>query len=144
MIIESYIDITFKILSSFKDIIICLFVYFWLSWVFIASCNGLSLVAVICSVAVVHWLLTVMASLVAEHRLQGSWSSGLWLSDSRAQALQLWLMGLVDCGILVARRIFSDQGSNPCPLHWQVYSLTLSHREVLKMSSYLTKTLGDG
>ena len=69
MIIESYIDITFNILSSFKDIIICLFVYFWLSWVFIASCNGLSLVAVICSVVVVHWLPTVTASLVAEHRL---------------------------------------------------------------------------
>lgn len=69
MIIDSYIAITFKILSSFKDAIICLFIYFWLSWVVIAPCNGLSLVAVICSVVVVRWLLTVMPSLVAEHRL---------------------------------------------------------------------------
>lgn len=75
MIIESYIDITFTILSSCKDTIICLFIYFWLRCVFTASCNGLSLVAVIYSVVEVPWLLTVTASPVAKHRLQGSWAS---------------------------------------------------------------------
>ena len=39
----------------------------------------------------------------------------LWLLDSRAQAQQLWLTGCA-CGI------FSDQGSNPRPLHWQADS----------------------
>ena len=69
MITEYYFAVTFKNLSSFKDIIICLSIYFWLSWVFIALCNGLSLVSVIYSVVVMRWLLTVMPSLVAEHRL---------------------------------------------------------------------------
>ena len=31
-----------------------------------------------------------------------------------------------------ACRIFLDQGSNPCPLHWQVNSYPLHHREVQK------------
>ena len=75
MIIESYTVISFTILSSCKDIIICLLIYFWLSWVFIASCNGLSLAAVIYSVVEVPWLLTVTASPVAKHRLQGLWAS---------------------------------------------------------------------
>ena len=30
----------------------------------------------------------------------------------------------------VACRIFLDQGSNPCPLHWQVDSYPLHHQEV--------------
>ena len=42
-----------------------------------------------------------------------------------AQAQQLWLTGLV------APRhvgIFPDQGSNPCPLHWQADSQPLRHQ----------------
>ena len=63
---------------------------------------------------VVRGLLIVVASLAAEHGLQ-------------ACSLQyLWPLGLV----IVARGlscstacgIFRDQGSNPCPLHWQVDS----------------------
>ena len=56
--------------------------------------------------------LTIAASLVAEHRLQmrrlsscGSWAQllrGMW--------------------------IFPDQGSNPCPLHWQADSQPLRHQ----------------
>ena len=40
------------------------------------------------------------------------------------QAQQLWLTGLVAaaCGI------FPDQGSNPCPLHWQADSQPLRHQ----------------
>ena len=47
-------------------------------------------------------LLTALASLVAEHGLQGAQGS-----------------------VVVAHRlsgIFSDQGSNLCPLHWQADS----------------------
>ena len=40
---------------------------------------------------------------------------------------------LSSCGVYwlscsVARGIFSDQGSNPCPLHWQADSYPLSHQ----------------
>ena len=36
--------------------------------------------------------------------------------------------GLVVCGIPVGCEIFPDQGSNPCPLLWQVDSLPLDHQ----------------
>ena len=42
-----------------------LFTYFWLCWVFVAAC-GLSLVA---ASGGYSWLLIVVASVVAEHRL---------------------------------------------------------------------------
>ena len=53
----------------FKIYLFCLF-YFWLHWVFVAvpgvfsSCGERGLLF-----AAVHWLLTAVASLVAEHRL---------------------------------------------------------------------------
>ena len=37
-------------------------------------------------------------------------------------AVALWLSYSKPCGI------FPDQGSNPCPLHWQVDSYTLHHQ----------------
>ena len=55
---------------------------------------------------------TIVASLVAEHRLQ---TRGLSNCGSRAQLLPA-------CGIL------PDQGSNPCPLHWQADSQPLRHQ----------------
>ena len=57
-----------------------------------------------------------------------------------AQAQQLWLTGLVaprQCGI------FPDQGSNPCPLHWQADSQPLCHQvspERLNIFSHLLAT----
>ena len=51
-------------------------------------------------------LLISVASLVEEHRLQ---ARGLSSCGARAQLLMA-------CGI------FPDQGSNPCPLHWQMDS----------------------
>ena len=46
-----------------------LFIYFWLSWVFVAA-RGLSLVALSGGYfSLVHGLLIAVASLVAEHRL---------------------------------------------------------------------------
>ena len=67
----------------------------------------------------VRRLLIVVASLVAEHGLQARGLQQLWLSGSRVQAQQLWRTGL-SCS--AACGIFPDQGSNPCPLHWQADS----------------------
>ena len=73
----------------------------------ISSCGeqGLLFVAV-------RWLLIEVASLVAEHRLEstGSVATVQGLSCSE------------EC------RICPEQGWNPCPLHWQVDSLPLSHQ----------------
>ena len=72
-----------------------LFIYFWLHQVFVAvhglfsSCGGRGLLFV-----AVCRLLIVVASLVAEQRLQGPGLQQLWLTDSRAQAQQLWRTGL--------------------------------------------------
>ena len=108
-------------------------IYLWLLWVFGAVC-GLSLVAArgACSPAVGHGLLLVAASPVG-----GTGSRVLGLQ-------QLWLVGLgvappglqstssvvvvhgLSCPM--AGGVFPDQRSNPCPLHWQVGSLLLSHQ----------------
>jgi len=42
-----------------------------------------------------------------------------------------------------ARRIFLDQGSNPCLLHWQVVSLPLNHQCVLCLVAQSCLTLWD-
>ena len=96
-----------------------LFIYFWLHWVFFAGC-GLSLVVASggytllrCMGFSLWWLLLLhsmgcrcVGSVVVAHGLQsaGSVVVAHGLSSSMA------------CGI------FPDQGSNPCPLHWQVDS----------------------
>ena len=60
----------------------------------------------------VHGPLTVAASPVVEHRLQ---MHRLSSCGSRAQPLRgMW--------------VFPDQGSNPCPLHWQADSQPLRHQ----------------
>ena len=56
--------------------------------------------------------LTIAASLVAEHRLQTRRLSNFTHGLSCSAA----------CGIL------PDQGSNPCPLHWQADSQPLRHQ----------------
>ena len=75
-----------------------IFIYLWLRLIFVAV-HGLSLVAV-CR------LLLLVASLV-EHRLQGVMTSVV-----------------VACGLSCSTVcvIFLDQGSNRCPLNWQVDS----------------------
>ena len=60
----------------------------------------------------VHGPLTIAASLVAEHRLQTRRLSNCGHGPSCSAA----------CGI------FPDQGSNPCPLHWQADSQPLRHQ----------------
>ena len=73
--------------------------YFWLHWVFTAAWE-LSLVAA-------RGLLLGVASLVAEHGLQGVWASAVVLHGLSCPA---------------ARGIFPDEGSNLCPLQCQVDS----------------------
>ena len=55
---------------------IYVFAYFWQCWVFVAE-HSLSLVlASRCfSLVEVRWLLILIASLIAEHGLQGMWAS---------------------------------------------------------------------
>ena len=86
--------------------------YFWLHWVFVAA-HGLSLGAASgaysslwCAGFSLRWLLLL-------------WLLLLWLAGSRAQASVVAVHGL-SCS--AACGIFPDQGSNPCPLHWQVDS----------------------
>ena len=83
----------------------CLFV--WLRWVFIAACR-LSLVATSrgysslwCAGFLLRWLLLFQST---GSRRMGFSSVAHGLSCS------------VACGM------FPDQGSNPCPLHWQADS----------------------
>ena len=62
------------------------------------------------------WLLLLQSMGSRLHRLQWLQLEGsvLWPTD---------LVALAACGI------FLDQGSNPCPLHWQVESQPLDHQE---------------
>ena len=59
-------------------------------------------------------LLIAVASLVAEHGLQARGLQQLWHAGSVVVAHRFSCS--TACGI------FPDQGSNPCPLHWQVDS----------------------
>ena len=80
-----------------------LFIYFWLHWVFLAA-HRLSLVAVSggysflrCAGFSLPWplLLRSMGSTCAGFSSCVMWTQQLWLAGSRAQAQQLWRMGLV-------------------------------------------------
>ena len=102
-----------------KFFLINLFIYFWLHWVFIAA-RGLSLVAA--------------SGGCSSLRCTGFSLGGF--SCCRAWALGAWASVVVPCGlwnagsVVVAHglscsaacRIFPDQGSNPCLLHWQADS----------------------
>ena len=92
---------------------IYLFIYFWLCWVFV-SVRGLSLV-------------------VASGGHSSSQCTGLSLS----WPLLLRSTGSRSAGSVVVAHgpscsaafgIFPDQGSNPCPLHWQADSQPLRHQ----------------
>ena len=75
---------------------------------------------------VVRRLLTVVASLVAECRLQACGLQQLWHVRSVVVACGLQSSGSVVVGhglsCSAACWIFPDQGSNLCPLHWQADS----------------------
>ena len=91
----------------------CLFIYSWVCWVFV-SVRGLSL---------------VVAS--------GGHSPSRCADLSLSRPLLLRSTGSRRAGSVVvahwpscsaARGIFPDQGSNPCPLHWQADSQPLRHQ----------------
>ena len=71
--------------------------------------------------------LTVMASLVAKHKLQ---EHGLPSSAVVAPGLQSTGSGVVPLGLscTVECGIFPDQGLNLCLLHWQMDSYVLYHQ----------------
>ena len=92
---------------------IYLFIYLWLCWVFV-SLRGLSLVAA-----------------------SGGHSSSQCAGLSLSRPLLLWSTGSRRAGSVVVEHrpscsaacgIFPDQGSNPCPLHWQADSQPLCHQ----------------
>ena len=74
-----------------------------------------------------------VASLVAEHRLWGSWASVAvvhWLGGCSSWALECGSVAVVHgLSYPKAGGIFPDRGSNPCPLHWQTDSYPLYHQE---------------
>ena len=93
--------------------IIYLFIYFWLCWVFV-SVRGLSLFAA-----------------------SGGHSSSRCVGLSLSRPLLLWSTCSRRTGSVVVAHgpscsaacgIFPDQGSNPCPLHWQADSQPLRHQ----------------
>ena len=100
--------------KSFIYLFIYLFIYyFWLCWVFV-SVRGLSLVAA-----------------------SGGHSSSRCAGLSLLRPLLLRSTGSRRAGLVVvvhgpscsaACGIFPDQGSNPCPLHWQADSQPLCHQ----------------
>ena len=105
--------VTFYLTLSFIYLFVCLFVYLWLCWVFV-SVRGLSLVAA-----------------------SGGHSSSQCTGLSVSRPLLLRSTGSRRAGSVVvahgpscsaARGIFPDQGSNPCPLHWQADSQPLRHQ----------------
>ena len=80
---------------------------------------------------VVRGLLTAVASLVVEHGLQVHGLQQLWHAGSAVVAHRLQSAGSVvvahglSCSASAPQLlpgIFLDQGSNPCPLHWQADS----------------------
>ena len=93
--------------------IFILFIYLWLCWVFV-SVRGLSLIAA-----------------------SGGHSSSRCAGLSLSRPLMLWSTGSRYAGSVIVAQgpsrsaacgILPDQGSNPCPLHWQADSQPLCHQ----------------
>ena len=83
----------------------------------LCCCAGYSLV-------VVDRLLIAVASLVVEHRLQGTQTQELQLPSLEHRLASGVVHGPSSS---VACEIFPDQGWNPCVLHWRADSSPLNH-----------------
>ena len=115
-----------QLLIFLKFIYYLFIIYFWLCWVFV-SVRGLSPVAA-----------------------SGGHSSSRCAGLSLSQPLLLQSTGSRRAGSAVVANgpscsvacgIFPDQGSNPCPLHWQADSQPLRHEgspqlHILKMNQF--------
>ena len=87
----------------------------------VAASRGYSPVAM-------HELPIVAASFVADHRLQGTWSSVVAALVVAALVVAALVVAAHGLSCPAAYGIFRDQESNPCPLHWQVDSYPLGHQ----------------
>ena len=105
--------IPFSLISQYIYLFIYLFIYLWLCWVFV-SVRGLPLAAA-----------------------SGGHSSSRCTGLSLLRPLLLWSTGSRRAGSVVVAHgsscsvacgIFPDQGSNPCPLHWQADPQPLRHQ----------------
>ena len=105
-------DIVFLFFLFFL-IFLFIYIYFWLCWVFV-SVRGLSLVAASGG----HSSLRCAG-------LSLSWPLLLRSTGSRCTGSVVVAHG-PSCS--AACGIFPDQGSNPCPLHWQADSQPLRHQ----------------
>ena len=88
-------------------------IYLWLHWVFVALC----------------WI-SLLGQVGATLYLQCTGFSLQWLLLSLSMRVRQ-LQELQHTGLVAPRHVgseFLDQGSNPCPLHWQVDSLPLDHQ----------------
>ena len=100
-----------KTYSIFKKInlFIYLFIFLWLPWVFVAACR-----------------LSLVAASRGYSSLQCSGFSLWWLlccgCTARALGAQASVVVAHGLSCSAVRGIFPDQGSNPCPLHWQADS----------------------
>ena len=121
--LNAYLNIYIRenvLLSCLSHFFFFFFLNFWLCWVFI-SVRGLSLVAA-----------------------SGGHSSSRCTGLSLSQPLLLQSTGSRRAGSVVVAHglncsaacgIFPDQGSNPCPLHWQADSQPLRHQGSPRMIS---------
>ena len=110
------------VVISFKIYLFIYLFYFWLCWVFV-SVRGLSLV-------------------VASGGHSSSWCAGLSLlqphllrSTGSRRAGSVIVAHGPSCS--AACGLFPDQGSNPCPLHWQADSQPLRHQRSPELCSYV-------
>ena len=158
-----FLKIFFLILPIFGFFkIIYLFIYFWLCWVFVAA-QGLSLVvasrgysSLWCVGFSLRWLLLLWrmgsrhtgfnsCSMLAQQLPHaGPRACGLLqllcvgsvvvvCGLQGVQAQQLWCMGLVAPHVGSSQ----DQGTNPCPMHWQAGFNHCATREVPIEFSFL-------
>ena len=115
----------FKGIPFLKNLFIYLFIYFWLCWVFV-SAQGLSLVAA--------------SGGHSSSRCTGlslSWPLLLRSTGSRRAGSVIVAHG-PSCS--AACGIFPNQGSNPCPLHWQADSQPLCHQGSPEISFWIKLT----
>ena len=100
---------------------IYLFIYLWLCWVFVAV-HRLSLVAASGAATILRC--GVQSSRCGGFCCCGAWALGAWASVVVGRGLQSAGSVVVAHGLScsTACGIFPDQGSNPCPLQWQVNS----------------------